>query len=52
MCGRRFPNRKLTRGGAKQRPEKEAIMLDIVFVAAGIAFLALMSGYALALRRI
>lgn len=50
--GRRFPDRKLTPGGGKQRLEKEAIMLDIAFVAAGVAFLALMGLYALALRRI
>jgi uncharacterized paraquat-inducible protein A len=35
-----------------ERPVKEAIMLDIVFVAVGVAFLALMGVYALALRQL
>jgi hypothetical protein len=45
-------NRKLIRVGAKQRPGKEAIMLDIAFVALGLAILALMGVYALALRQL
>lgn len=50
--GRPIPDRKLTRLGGKQRPDKEAIMLDIAFVAACVAFLALMGVYALALRQL
>jgi hypothetical protein len=38
--------------GGKQRPGKEAIMLDIAFVALGLAVLALMGVYALALRQL
>jgi hypothetical protein len=50
--GRPIPDRKLTRLGGKQRPDKEAIMLDIAFVAAGVAFSALMGAYAHALRQL
>jgi hypothetical protein len=50
--GRPIRNRKLTRAGVKQRPGKEAIMLDVAFVALGLAFLALMGVYALALRQL
>jgi hypothetical protein len=49
---RSIRDRKLTQIGGKQRPDKEAIMLDIAFVAAGVAFLALMGVYALALRQL
>jgi hypothetical protein len=43
-------NRKLTWGSAKDRASKEAIiMLDVAFVALGLAALALMGVYALAL---
>ena len=52
MCGRPVRNRKLTRAGAKKRPMKEAIMLDVAFVALGLGVLALMGVYALALRRL
>lgn len=45
-------NRKLTRVGAKQRSGKEAIMLDVAFVALGLAVLALMGVYALVLRKL
>jgi hypothetical protein len=45
-------NRKLTRLGGKERADKEAIMLDVAFVALGIAVLALMGVYALALRQL
>jgi hypothetical protein len=40
------------RTGGKQRPDKEAIMFDMVFVAAGVVFLALMGVCALALRQL
>jgi hypothetical protein len=33
-------------------PTKEAIMLDVVFIALGIVVLALMGAYALALRQL
>jgi len=42
----------LTRVGAKSRASKEAIMLDVAFVALGFAVLALMGVYALALRQL
>ncbi len=43
-------NRMLTRVNAKSLSSKESDMLDIAFVALGIAVLALMGAYALALR--
>ena len=43
-------NRMLTWVGATSPPSKESNMLDIAFVALGIAVLALMGAYALALR--
>jgi hypothetical protein len=52
MPRRPIRNRKLTRAGAKNRSSKEAIMLDIAFVALGFAVLALMGVYALALRQL
>jgi hypothetical protein len=45
-------NRKLTPAGAKSRASKETIMLDVAFVALGLAALALMGVYALALRQL
>jgi hypothetical protein len=45
-------NRKLTWVGAKDRPAKESIMLDVAFVALGCAVLALMGVYAHALRQL
>jgi hypothetical protein len=45
-------NRMLTRAGGKNRPNKETIMLDVAFVALGLAALALMGAYALALRQL
>jgi hypothetical protein len=45
-------NRKLTSVGATNRSGKEAIMLDVAFVALGCAVLALMGVYALALRQL
>ena len=45
-------NRKLTRAGGKSRANKESIMLDVAFVALGLAFLALMGVYAHALRQL
>ena len=45
-------DRKLTRRGRKERLGKEAIMLDVAFVALGIVVLALMGAYALALRQL
>jgi hypothetical protein len=50
--GRPIRNRKLTRVGAKNRCSKEMIMLDVAFVALGLAGLALMGVYALALRQV
>jgi hypothetical protein len=38
--------------GAKGHPAKESIMLDVVFMALGLAFLALMGLYAHALRQL
>jgi hypothetical protein len=49
---RSIQDRKLTRLGGKERPDKEAIMLDVAFVALGVAVLTLMGVYALALRRL
>jgi hypothetical protein len=49
---RPIQDRKLTRLGGKERSDKEAIMLDVAFVALGIAVLALMGAYALALRQL
>lgn len=45
-------NRKLTRVSAKNGSSKEANMLDVAFVALGLAALALMGLYALALRQL
>jgi hypothetical protein len=45
-------NRKLTPLGGKKRADEEANMLDVAFVALGIAVLALMGVYALALRQV
>ncbi len=52
MCRRQIRNRKLTRGSIKKRPVKEAIMLDVAFVALGLGVLVLMGVYALALRQL
>jgi hypothetical protein len=52
MPGRSIRNRKLTRAGAKNGASKEMIMLDVAFVALGLAALALMGVYALALRQL
>jgi hypothetical protein len=38
--------------GAKHRPTKESIMLDVAFVALGLVLLALMGVYAHALRQL
>jgi hypothetical protein len=45
-------NRMLTQVSVKRRPSKEANMLDVAFVALGLAALALMAVYALALRQL
>jgi hypothetical protein len=45
-------NRTLMSVGAKDRATKESIMLDVAFVALGLAFLALMGVYAHALRQL
>jgi hypothetical protein len=50
--GRPIRNRKLTRAGAKNRSSKESIMLDVAFVVLGLAVLALMGAYAVALRQL
>jgi hypothetical protein len=50
--GRPIRNRKLTQVGAKNRSSKETIMLDVAFVTLGLAALALMGVYALALRQL
>ena len=50
--GRPIRNRKLTRVNAKSLSSKEANMLDVAFVALGLAALALMGVYALALRQL
>ncbi len=42
----------LTRVSAKSLSNKETIMLDVAFVALGLAALALMGIYALALRQL
>jgi hypothetical protein len=42
----------LTRVRVKRRPSKEANMLDVEFVALGLAVLALMGAYALFLRQL
>ena len=52
MPGRPIRNRMLMRVGAKNCASKETIMLDVAFVALGLAALALMGGYALALRQL
>lgn len=38
--------------GARNHPTKESIMLDVAFVALGLAFLGLMGLYAHALRQL
>ena len=50
--GRPIRNRKLTRVNAKSLSSKESIMLDVAFVVLGLAVLALMGVYALALRQL
>jgi hypothetical protein len=45
-------NRKLTRVNAKSLSSKESIMLDVAFVVLGLAVLALMGAYAVALRQL
>jgi hypothetical protein len=45
-------DRNLTRLSGRERPGKEAIMLDVAFIALGVAVLALMGAYALALRQL
>jgi len=50
--GRPIRNRKLTRAKTNNRRSKETIMLDVAFVALGLAALALMGFYALALRQL
>jgi len=52
MPRRPIRNRKLTRAGAKNGASKETDMLDVAFVALGLAALALMGVYALALRQL
>ena len=52
MRGRPVHNRKLTRASVKKRAMKEAVMLDVAFVALGLGVLALMGVYALALRQL
>ena len=52
MRGRPIRNRKLTQAHAKNGSSKETIMLDVAFVALGLAALALMGVYALALRQL
>jgi len=52
MPRRPIRNRKLTRAGANNDASKETIMLDVAFVALGLAALALMGVYALALRQL
>ena len=42
----------LTRAGAKECFGKESIMLDVAFVVLGLAVLALMGAYAVALRQL
>jgi hypothetical protein len=50
--GRPIRNRKLTRVNAKNLSSKESNMLDVEFVALGLAVLALMGAYALFLRQL
>jgi hypothetical protein len=50
--GRPIRNRKLTRVNAKSLSSKESIMLDVAFVVLGLAVLALMGAYAVALRQL
>ena len=50
--GRPIRNRKLTRAGAKNRSNKESIMLDVAFVVLGLAVLAVMGAYAVGLRQL
>jgi len=52
MLGPPIHDRKLTRTRANSRSCKEAIMLDIGFVALGLAVLALMGAYAVGLRQL
>jgi len=52
MRGRPIRNRKLTPASVKKRAMKEAVMLDVAFVALGLGVLALMGVYALALRQL
>jgi hypothetical protein len=52
MPSRLNPYRKLTQPGARKPTSKEAMMLDVAFVALGIVVLALMGAYALALRQL
>jgi hypothetical protein len=47
----RFGIESLRRPAVRSAPVKEAIMLDVAFVALGIVVLALMGVYALALRQ-
>jgi len=48
----RFQIESLRGSAVSSAPTMEAIMLDVVFVALGIAVLALMGAYALSLRRL
>jgi hypothetical protein len=50
--GRPIRNRLLTRVNAKNLSSKESNMLDVEFVALGLAVLALMGAYALFLRQL
>jgi len=52
ISARSIRDRKFTPLGGKERPGKEAVMLDVAFVALGVAILALMGAYALALRQL
>jgi hypothetical protein len=53
LCpGAQFAIETLRRSALKHRLGKETIMLDVAFVALGLAALALMGGYALALRQL
>jgi hypothetical protein len=48
----RFGIESLRGSAVSSAPTKEAIMLDVAFVALGIAVLAMMGVYALALRQL
>jgi hypothetical protein len=50
--GPRFTIESLCGSAVGNAPNKEAIMLDVAFVAGGVALLALMGVYALALRQL